>query len=139
MSEQQKSCQERWAENKSGRIADLRRLWALYQEGDEDGDEDLGTFTEYGLSFDYVAPHTFTDQKRGYFRYQISWGGPSDEFRFLTEHPDEQSPDIEYWFLDWGDGHGEELTGDDRALMREVWEFFQEIGSTQAEWDKAED
>ena len=40
----QPTCKERWAANKDGRIADLRQLWALYQEGGEDSDSDLGTF-----------------------------------------------------------------------------------------------
>ena len=58
---------------------------------------------EYGLCFDYVEPNTFEDQKRGYLRWQLSWGGPSDEFRFFI---DEQGgiTDIEYHFMDWFDG-----------------------------------
>ena len=139
MSEQQRSCKERWAEEKDGRIGDLRKLWALYQEGDEDGDEDLGTFEEYGLSFDYVAAGTFTDQPRGYFRYQLSTGGPQDEFRFETEDPRNPEPEIAYWYLDWWDGYGRSLVGQDRALLLEIWEWFREVGSAQAEWDKAED
>ena len=46
--------------------------------------DDIGTFWEYGLALDYVAPGTFKDQKQGYFRYQISVGGPSEEFRFYA-------------------------------------------------------
>ena len=134
----QSTCKERWAEHKAGRIADLRKLWALYQEGDEDGDEDLGTFTEYGLSFDYVAPHTFTDQRRGFFRYQLSCGGPQDEFRFMTEDPRNPAPEVAYWFLDWNDGHGETLTGEDADLLLEIWRDFQETGTVQAQWDGAE-
>jgi hypothetical protein len=138
MSERQ-TCKERWAEHKAGRIAALRRLWELYQAGDEEGDEDLGTFPEYGLSFDYVAPHTFTGQRRGFFRYQLSYGGPSDEFRFMTEDPRNPEPEVSYWFMDWFDGHGETLTGEDADLMLEIWEWFREVGSVQAEWDKAEE
>ena len=44
---------------------------------DFDNPEDLkeffdstGDFNEYGLSFDFVEAETFTDQERGYFRYQ---------------------------------------------------------------------
>ena len=61
------------------------------------------SFSNYGLSFDYVEPYTFSDQERGYFRYQISWGGPAEEFRFYTDE-NLSLTNIEYWFLDWGDG-----------------------------------
>jgi len=57
----------------------------------------------YGLCFDYVAPHTFTDQPEGYYRWQLSWGGPSDEFRIYVD--DMCRPvRVEYWFMDWWDG-----------------------------------
>ena len=134
----QSTCKERWAEHKAGRIADLRKLWALYQEGDEDGDEDLGRFEEYGLCFDYVAAGTFNNQSRGYFRYQLSYGGPSDEFRFLTEDPRNPEPEVSYWFMDWFDGYGRALTGQDRDLLLEIWRDFQETGTVQAQWDGAE-
>tara|TARA_R100001443_G_scaffold116608_1_gene137539 strand:- start:13442 stop:13792 length:351 start_codon:yes stop_codon:yes gene_type:complete len=51
------------------------------------------------LSFDYVEPNTFEGQEVGYYRYQMSWGGPSDEFRMY-----DNSDKIQYWFLDWFDG-----------------------------------
>ena len=35
------------------------------------------------LCFDYVKPHSFKDQVEGYWRMQLSWGGPSDELRAL--------------------------------------------------------
>ena len=41
--------------------------------------EDLKDPEYEALSFDYVAPHTFNDQPEGYWRWQFSWGGPSDE------------------------------------------------------------
>jgi hypothetical protein len=137
MSEQQ-TYKERWAEHKSGRIAALRKLWELYRSGDEDGDEDLGTFEEYGLSFDYVAPHTFNNQPRGFFRYQLSYGKPSDEFRFMTEDPRNPEPEVSYWFMDWFDGYGRALTGQDRDLLLEIWRDFQETGTVRAQWDGAE-
>ena len=133
----QPTCKERWAKEKNGRIKDIRKLWRLYQEGGEP-DEDLGIFEEYGLCFDYVAPHTFNDQKRGYFRYQLSYGGPSDEFRFLTEDPRNPEPEVAYWFTDWFDGYGLVLTGRDRNLLLEIWQDFQETGTVQAQWDGAE-
>lgn len=132
----QLTCKERIREERRGRISDLTKLWKLYQEGNEDGDPDLGNFYEYGLAFDYVPPGTFNGQRRGYWRYQLSWGGPSDEFRFFCD--ERRVPvRIEYWFLDWGDGAKSVLKGKDEQLLLEIWDFFQEVGSVDAEYDKA--
>ena len=66
--------------------------------------EDFGQYiSEYGLCFDKVEPNTFQGQKLGYWRWQLSWGGPSDEFRIFVDE-DKNIYKIEYWFLDWGDG-----------------------------------
>ncbi len=65
--------------------------------------EDLKDPEYEALSFDYVEPNTFNDQIEGYWRWQFSWGGPSDELRaYVNEH--KQIHRLEYWFLDWGDG-----------------------------------
>jgi len=57
---------------------------------------------QYGLCFDYVEPNTFKDQEIGYFRWQLSWGGPGDEFRIYMDGSNIDY--IEYWYLDWFDG-----------------------------------
>lgn len=145
MTKERTTCAARWKANKNDRIHDLRKLFTAYQQGDEDRHgQDLGTFTEYGLGFDYVAPQTFTDQPEGYWRYQLSWGGPSDEFRFYAGGCGEQTPyRISYVFLDWFDGRERALVGQDLELMRDIWAFFAEIGSTESEYrkgcDRAED
>ena len=59
--------------------------------------------TVEALGFDYVEPGTFTDQLEGYWRWQLSWGGPGDEFRIYI-NPDKSVHRIEYWYLDWYDG-----------------------------------
>ena len=65
--------------------------------------EDLKDPEYEALGFDYVTPHTFTDQIEGFWRWQFSWGGPSDELRaYVNEHKEIHR--LEYWFLDWGDG-----------------------------------
>ena len=121
----------------TNRLADIRKLWKAYQSGDEDKySEDIGTFPEYGLCFDYVAPETFTDQPRGYFRYQISYGGPSEEFRFYTDESLDAYK-IEFWLLDWFDGAKRNLNGKRFELMSEIFDFFKEIGSVEAEYQKA--
>ena len=121
------SCEERVADNLHSRMEDLRRLWAAYCAGNESDDERLH---EYGLSFDYVPPETFDGQREAYFRYQLSWGGPSDEFRFFV-NPDLSLHRTEYWFLDWFDGAHRVLSGEDEALLRDLWEWFRECGAAE--------
>ena len=70
--------------------------------------------SEYGLSFDYVEPGTFNDQETGYFRYQLSWGGPSDEFRIYLNY-DGLIDHIEYWYLDWYDGASIKISFDSES------------------------
>lgn len=131
------SCKSRWALHKQGRFSDLRKLWKAYCAGQEDV-TDLGNIYDYGLSFDYVAPNTFSDQKRGYWRYQLSWGGPSDEIRFYADSPNARTCDrIEYVFMDWFDGHARKLRGKDEALAQELWDWFRDAGSTASEYTTA--
>ena len=133
------SCASRWEGQKNGRVNDLRHLLAAWQDGDEDRyANDLGTVSEYGLGFDYVPPGTFVDQTEGYWRYQLSWGGPSDEFRFYAGGCGEQQPyRIGYAFLDWFDGHERALADDDLRVLDGIWSFFRDIGATEAEYRKA--
>ena len=124
------TCKERVRSHYQSRIADLAKLWKLYQAGEDESDDDLGTFNEYGLCFDYVPKGTFTDQRRGFWRYQLSTGGPGDEFRFYADERLDLTK-IEYWFLDWFDGAKVNVTGKALALMTEIWEFFKECGTIE--------
>jgi len=72
-----------------------------YQEASEDL-FDYANST--ALSWDYVEPGTFEDQEEGYYRLQLSWGGPSDEFRIYTIADTLEIDVIEYWYMDWFDG-----------------------------------
>jgi hypothetical protein len=119
------------------RMTDIRTLWEAYKADPEASVEDLGTWNEYGLCFDYVAKGTFTDQKRGFFRYQISCGGPQDEFRFFV---DEQLDidRIEYWYLDWFDGAKIIVRADsDVALWDEIWLDWKECEVQRYAMEKA--
>ena len=103
-------------------------------EPDEEGYlEDIGNLNEYGLAFDYVAPGTFTDQKEPYFRYQISYGGPSEEFRIYASKIDDYNFSvyrIEFWYLHWFDGAPANLHGSDYNLIEEIFtNFFVECGT----------
>jgi hypothetical protein len=132
------TCEQRIDSEFQSRMEDIDKLWTAYTEGDEERHaDDLGTFWEYGLGFDYVAPDTFQEQPEGYFRWQLSYGGPSDEFRFFT-NPDFSVHRIEYRFMDWFDGACREMPFDDnRARLLEIAETFQELGLFQEQFDRA--
>ena len=123
----QPTCKERIRTHLQSRIADLSKLWELYRQDPEANDPDLGNFNEYGLCLDYVAPGTFERQRRGYLRYQLSWGGPGDEFRFYLDESLNPTR-IEYWFLDWFDGAKIILKGQSLALLEEIYQDFKELG-----------
>ena len=76
-----------------------------------------------GLCFDYVEPGTFDDQLEGYWCWQLSWGGPGDEFRIFV-NPDKSAHRIEYWYLDWFDGAHVTLGAVQHA---DVWAKLQEM------------
>ena len=134
--QEQKTCQQRVKENMDGRVSDLRTLLDLYRKDPEANDEELGNFNEYGLAFDYVLASTFDDQEEGYFRYQLSWGGPSDEFRFFTD-AEFNCYKIEYWFLDWYDGARLPLYGENRLLLLDIFSDFKDCGTLEHVFKKA--
>jgi len=83
--------------------------------------EDLKDPAFEALGFDYVAPHTFKKQLVGYWRWQFSWGGPSDELRgYVNEHKELHR--LEYWYMDWFDGASIQVNQDDAA-----WTQMQEM------------
>jgi len=125
----QESCLERVGYEMESRLEDLRLLWKAYCQGDDEV-EDLGNFPEYGLCFDYVEGGTDYNEGAGFFRYQISTGGPGDEFRFFTDS-DLFCYRIEYWFLDWFDGAHKILEGEDKQLLLEIYDWFNEIDVTK--------
>ncbi len=103
-----KTCKERIRDEYVDRIETIQSIFECIDDAHDNRDyhtvDNAQTeLNEYGLSFDYVEPNTFEDQERGYLRWQLSWGGPSDEFRFFI---DEQGgiTNIEYHFQDWLDG-----------------------------------
>ena len=125
------TCKARINEHYKGRIEDIRQLWEAYKVNPEAEVEDLGVWNEYGLCLDYVAPRTFRDQRRGYLRYQISTGGPGDEFRFYMSE-DLTLTRVEYWFLDWFDGAHKTLKqGADFDLLAEIYEDWKDTETVQ--------
>ena len=124
--DKQPTCGDRINEHYESRLDDLRSMWEEESNGNDAGTDDLPPLNEYGLCFDYVAPDTFSDQDQGFFRYQISYGGPSDEFRFYTTigKYGHEPYKIEYWFLDWFDGAHKLLCNDDLDLLKQIWSWI---------------
>jgi len=126
-----RNCQTRIRTELKKCVADLTKLWELYRTDCEARHDELGHIHEYGLGFDYVAPGTFQEQKEGYFRYQLSWGGPSDEFRIFV-NPDLSAHRIEYWFMDWFDGAHVVLDGENLKLLDAVYNgLFVDSGAAE--------
>ena len=137
MDEQQKdrSCEARVEKHMSGRVDDLRVLWAAFLQGRTD--KELGSLNEYALCIDYVAPGTFNDQTEGYFRYQISYGGPRDAFRFFV-NPDFTVHRIEYWFLDWFDGAHRSVEDQPAQVLHNLWGWLSAAGLVRSAYMEAE-
>lgn len=82
---------------------EVEYLGDLFDRVDGDGieaDNAETEFNEYGLSFEWVEP---TDDNDEFFRYLMSWGGPSDEFRFYLGYGG-YLRFVEYHYMDWYDG-----------------------------------
>ena len=87
METKDQTCESRIDEYLAGRLEDIL---PMYETGE--------LSHEYGLCIDYVCTEDYGWTGPDYARYQLGWGGPSDEFRFFADGT------IEYWFLDWFDG-----------------------------------
>lgn len=92
MNTEQRSCKEKIQE-------ELQREEKTFLRFMNNTDDDtIEEFNSYGLDFSLVESYTFKNQPIAYYRYQLSWGGPSDEIRFY------QDGRIQYWYMDWYDG-----------------------------------
>lgn len=91
----QQTCAERIKSNLKDREEDLMRFYNAWYGKEKWTDEISNEWQSYGLSYDFVEASDSNNQE-GYYRFQISWGGPSDEIRFYDNR-------TEYWFLDWFD------------------------------------
>lgn len=133
--QRQPNCEERIDAELAATLAYYQRVWDAHcaPDASEEAQEEFCTrllhYDYYGLSFDWVAPGTFTDQTEGYYRYQISWGGPSEEFRFFVD-PDKSCHRMEYWFMVLFDGAHRDVTGN--PLVQDLWGWFKEavVGTT---------
>ena len=119
MTDKQKELERNAEQVKDSVICDIEELLDKYLQGKDD-------IYEYGLSFDYVAPGTFRDQREGYWRYQIAWGGPAYEIRFYGPGADWKPVDVSFVYLDWFVGHEIALEGHDREVAQRLWDEYLE-------------
>ena len=98
------------------RMDDIRQLYEADCAGNEEGVKDLGTLNEYGLCIDLVKAGTWKKQREDYVRYQLSYGGPSEEFRIY------RNGEVEFWYLDWFDGAPIDVTGKDAETIKQIIE-----------------
>lgn len=123
----QKKCKDLVQQNYQARLKDIKEA---YQKNDNEKNIEQGDYnnfdliewlSEYGLSWGYVLPNTFDNQSEGYYRWQLSWGGPSDEFRIFTDN-NKNIQSVEYWYLDWFDGASIEI--DDYQVIEMIkWQL----------------
>lgn len=90
--------------------------------------------SEYGVGFDYVAAGTFERQRVGYFRYQLSYGGPAEEFRFFVD-PEHNLIRAEFWLLDWFTGSCIDCTS--QQTVKSIWEHFKDTESSRYAFRRA--
>jgi len=86
-------------------------------EEDSGYEDSFEEFNNYGLSFDRVE-----DEETGnvdYYRYQLSWGGPSSELRFYEGNK------VVFHFMDWFDGAHRDVSKLDWAQW--LVETFEEL------------
>ena len=84
--------------------------------------KDQGTYYhEYDDMFDYLNQTALSwdyvdceGRQAGYWRLQLSWGGPSDEFRIYVDQ-DKDIDVIEYWYMDWFDGASVQVPKDSES------------------------
>ena len=106
----EKKCADLVQSAYEGRIADIRAMY----EAEDQTTEELGPLNEYGLSIDLVEAGTFEGQRADYIRYQLSWGGPSEEFRIY------KNGDVEFWYMDWFDGASVDVVGRDQEMITNI-------------------
>jgi len=106
-------CKDRINKEFKNTMEDLKTLY----KAENQETEELGSLNNYALSVGWVKAGTFEGQRADYWQYQMSYGGPSDEFRIY------KNGDVEYWFLDWFDGASITLNSDDAEFIKEVTGF----------------
>jgi hypothetical protein len=102
----------------------VRHIMANMLSSTESDDEP--TLEDYGVSFDWISPDDFPDIRIGYYKWQISCGGPDTEYRFFADK--ERNVDkVEYWYKQWNDAAMRPIQGEDFKLLVKVFNWFEGI------------
>ena len=110
------TCEDVIVEHYNDRLQQVRATIADVDKAEEDGNGITW------LDFSYVEAHTFNGQERGYYRWQLSWGGPSDEYRIWMNKDGIEH--ITYHFMDWYDGAEIEVYDNEiQEFIEAVFEF----------------
>jgi hypothetical protein len=128
----QETCEERVDGSMAGRLQDIRELLDNERRGETD--EEIGDLNEYGLCFYYVTGDEHDGE--AFWKWQLSTGGPGTEFRFFASGPEDPLYRCEFHHLDWFDHAWRRLDGKNLELMKEIWQWFMEIGASVNEWNK---
>ena len=99
------TCQERILEYYKEDFEEIMRMY----------NDSYDELYDYGLSFEYD-----TEDKEGFFKWLLSWGGPSSEFRFYV-NPDYSLRRIVYVFMDWFDRADYTVTGEEFDKLEAVF------------------
>ena len=83
-----------------------------YEPGGDDSDYAREALYNGLLGIDYVAAGTFDNQKFGYWRVQLSYGGPTEEYR-ITRDESRAVRFVEFWYLNWFDGASVDVNDND--------------------------
>ena len=111
----QPTCEGRIDSELESRVADMKDIRARQNSDDNEVSEEAHEeHNEWPLSVDLKRIVTI----------QVSWGGPSDEFRCEVDD-DGKIEAIEYRFMNWFDGASREVTDD------EVFDFLQDYVDLQ--------
>jgi len=119
------TCEDRIDAALYSRAEDFIEIWNT---------EDWDGLNEYGLALDrvvhdllYMSKEARQEYEGDYFRYQISWGGPSEEIRFYPHK-------IEFVFADWFDQARRDIT--DAKWAQSLKEYFGEWWNPHnGEWE----
>ena len=141
--EKRKTCQDLVGEKCKDRLKDLEAAFHYFSiekksaRAAHHNHKDLKNYEDFhdyvnqlGLSFDYVEPSA-QGRPCGYWRWQLSYGGPSDEFRVFTD-VHKNIDRVEYAYLDWFDGASHEIR-DIPTALRDALEWFLKFSSYNQE------
>ena len=123
--EKQQTCAERVAESLASTVDDIQAALDNPEERETGHNPDVSSLWEYGLEFSWEPQY---GRQAGYYRWLVSYGGPSSEIRFYPTS-NVHKPIVEYWFKDWFDGASVDPEGDALETILTAWEWFAECVS----------